>query len=136
MSRSTSYINGSAGRIQESGMPRSIAPCAFWRRAAGHLDGPSAPGGPFVVGRPRRSGRPQAAEFVGSPLLTGTAAATTLPNPDLSYSFDGEAYPGSIVGYGGNVSSMTCAFIKLGEEDPEVEGEDQPGDLTLEEDPD
>ncbi len=77
---------------------------------------------------------PLASEFDVTPLLEGTAIAIRQEDADLEYSFEGDSYSGN-PSYGGKVSGLTFSFTLVGEEDPEEEGDDEPGEIDEQEEP-
>jgi hypothetical protein len=77
---------------------------------------------------------PLASEFDVTPLLEGTAIAAWQEDANLEYSFEGDSYSGN-PSYGGKVSGLTFRFIFPGEEDPEEEGDDEPGEIDEENEP-
>ncbi len=77
---------------------------------------------------------PLASEYDVTPLLEGTAITTRQSGGDLEYSFAGDSYGGS-PSYGGKVSGLTFSFILPEKEDPEIEADDEPGEIDEENDP-
>ena len=72
---------------------------------------------------------PKAKEFDDTPLLVGLALANDPNDDDMRYDFIGATYTGQGPQYGGSVSGMAYVLAPEGQEEPELEGDDEPGEI-------
>ena len=72
---------------------------------------------------------PKGKDFDVTPWLVGMAQADDPNNDDMRYDFIGATYTGQGPHYDGSVSGMAYVLAPEGEEEPELEGDDEPGEI-------